>query len=197
MTLPEAFLRARDKYFGGVQRPELLHWRNREIHPDSDRKDFLLMRQYFAEILGNAVARKNSAIFRTIADILDTLPEGDYKAGSLDAPNVVSDLNPVRFVIEARLKLEAAMLLKRSPTRELTKREVRLLAQSLWAAERLVSQGKLRYPPGEDNAEVQKLIRAEIDLLPEQDWTELFTKAGCRDLKNAPAGRPSKKKKKA
>jgi hypothetical protein len=40
------------------------------------------------------------------------------------------------------------------------------------------------------------LIKAEIDELPDQDWTELFKKAGCTDLKNAPAGRPAKKKKK-
>jgi len=41
-----------------------------------------------------------------------------------------------------------------------------------------------------------KLIQAELERLPDQDWTEVFKKAGCDDLKNAPAGRPLRKKKK-
>jgi hypothetical protein len=189
MALPDAFLKAREKYFGGVGASELLHWRSRELHPDSNREDFLLMRQYFAHILGDAVARKDSVMFRKIAEILDALPEDD----NFDAFRMVNDLNPIRFVFDARIKLEAAMVLKRSPKRELTKQEVRLLAQRLWAGERLVGRGKLKHSFGEGTAEAEKLIQDEIKLLPDQDWTELFKKAGCADLKHAPAGRPSKK----
>jgi hypothetical protein len=195
MTLPAAFLEARDKYLSGVTRSVLSHWRYRELHPESDREDFLLMREYFADILGNAVAKKDSAIFRTIADILDGLPDGDYGDGKFAALIADSDLNPVRFVIEARIKLEAAMVLRRSPRRELTKREVRHLARRLWAVERLVVGGKLKRSLGELSPEQEKLIEQEIDSLPDQDWTELFTKAGCGDLKNARAGRPPKKRK--
>jgi hypothetical protein len=147
------------------------------------------MRQYFADILGDAVARKDSKMFGEIAEILDALPEDD----NFDALRMVNDLNPIRFVIEARIKLEVAMVLKRSPKRELTKQEVRLLAQRLWAGERLVGRGKLKHSFGEGTAEAEKLIQDEIKLLPDQDWTELFKKAGCADLKHAPAGRPSKK----
>jgi hypothetical protein len=189
MALPDAFLKAREKYLGGVGTELLLHWRYRELHPDSNREDFLLMRQYFADILGDAVARKDSKMFGEIAEILDALPEDD----NFDALRMVNDLNPIRFVIEARIKLEVAMVLKRSPKRELTKQEVRLLAQRLWAGERLVGRGKLKHSFGEGTAEAEKLIQDEIKLLPDQDWTELFKKAGCADLKHAPAGRPSKK----
>lgn len=152
------------------------------------------MRQYFSDILGNAVAQKDSTVFRAIAAILDELPEGDLKDNNFEALATVNDLNPVRFVIEARIKLEADMVLKHSPKRELTKREVRLLAQGLWAGERLVGRGKLKRSFGGVTAEAEKLIQDEIKLLPDQDWTELFKKAGCADLKNAPAGRPSKKR---
>src|SRR5690349_352783 len=126
MVLPDAFLKAREKYFGGVGE-ELLHWRYRELHPDSNQEDLLLMRQYFADILGTAIARNDSTIFREIAAILDRLPHGDIKDDDLEVLAIINDLNPVRFVIEARIKLEANMVLKRSPRRELTKREVKLL----------------------------------------------------------------------
>jgi hypothetical protein len=186
-------LKAREKYCRGVG-TALLHWRYRELHPESNQEDLFLMRQYFADILGTAVARNDSSLFREIAAILERLPQGDIKDDDLEVSAVVNDLNPVRFIIEARIKLEADMVLKRSPRRELTKREVKHFAKRLWAGERLVLQGAIKDPFSEISAEQEKLIQKEIKQLTDQDWTKLFKKAGCTDLKNAPAGRPSKKR---
>lgn len=42
MALPDAFFKAREKYFGGVRTPELLHWRYRELHPNARLAESLL-----------------------------------------------------------------------------------------------------------------------------------------------------------
>jgi hypothetical protein len=199
MSLPRALVEAREKYYANQDLVDMLvHWRYREQHPDSDREDFSLMREYFADMFGNAMARKNSALFRHVAEILDSLPEGDYEHVDREALVAGSDHNPVRFVIQARIFLEAQMLLERAPQRTLTKREVKLLAMRLWAINRLVAQGKLELSSSETSSAIEKMIQDEIEnRLPHQDWTEVFDKAGCKDLKNAAAGRPPKKKKKS
>ena len=198
MTLPPALIEAREKYYGTNDLVDMLvHWRYREQHPSADGEDFSLMREYFADMFGNAVARKNSALFRQVAEILDSLPEGDYEHIDREALVAGSDHNPVRFVIEARIFLEAQMLLERAPQRTLTKREVRLLAMRIWAINRLVSQGKLGRSSSETPSAIEEMIQHEVENLPHQDWTEVFEKAGCKDLKNAPGGRPPKKKKKS
>ncbi len=85
--------------------------------------------------------------------------------------------------------------LKRVPRRNLTKKEVKLLAQRMWAIARLNARGELNHSSNLTPAKREKLIQAELERLPDQDWWKVFKKAGCDDLKNAPAGRPAKKKK--
>jgi hypothetical protein len=149
-----------------------------------------------AQMLGMAVAEKNSTVFRDIANMLDELPQGNSK--DIDRLTILSgyDLTPLRFVVKARTSLESDMLFGRMPKRTLFKREVRQLAEVMWATARLRAGGKLKRSFGLTPEKRQKLIEAEIERLPTQDWTDLFKKAGCTDLKNAPAGRPRKKKKK-
>jgi hypothetical protein len=199
MTLPAKFIEAREKYNARANLTSMLvHWRYREQHPDSDRKDFFLTREYMAAEFGEAVALKDSTIFRDVAEILDALPDGDYEHVNhekLAAAN--SDYNVVRFVIDARTFLEAEMLLERAPQRKLTKSEVKQVAQRLWAGNRLVARGKLKRSSNEVSEDAENLIQAEIEgYFPTVDWTKMWGKAGCDDLESAPAGRPPKKKKK-
>ena len=188
----------------------VIHWRWAEQNPDADSEDVENGRAAVAEVLGQAVAEKNSAIFRTIADMLDRLPKGN--ATDIDRLRVLEcyDLTPLRFVTKARVALEwedldrrwrgmslTKIAVKVPPKKRLTKREVRLLAQRMWATARLINQGKLYGRSSRLTPEAtEELIQAEIGRLPNQDWTELFKEAGCANLPSAQAGRPPKKKKK-
>jgi hypothetical protein len=173
----------------------VIDWRWAEQNPDGHPEEVLSSRESAWELLGYAVAQKDSGIFRTIATILDSLPEG--KVRDIDH---VGDLNPLRFVVEARLKLEWQLSNRRLaglPTKRLTKREVRRLAQRSWATALLIAGGKLGSSLNRTPADKEKMIQQEIERLPKQDWTKLFKKAGCTDLAEAPAGRPPKKKRKS
>jgi len=199
MTLPAEFLKAREEYDAPANLVQMLvHWRYREQHPGVDPEDFAVMREYFADMFGEAVARKNATIFREVAEILDALPDGDYEHLNRDVLAASkSDYNVVRFVTHARTFLEAQMTLGRAPRRELTKNEVKRLAQRLWARNRLFARGKLNRSFNETSKEAEELIQAEVrEFFPTVDWTKVWKKAGCADLKNAPAGRPAVKKKK-
>jgi len=196
--LTSAFQAARTEYQWAEFLWEMvIRWRYSEQNPDFDPEECENVRLGIAEMLGMAVADKNSTVFREIADVLDALPQGNMK--DIDPSTIVSghDLSPLRFVVKARTSLELDMFLKRAPKRALTKREVRHLAQKMWANARLAVSGKLTRSSHLTPAEREKLIQAEIEGLPVQDWTDLFKKAGCTDLVNAPAGRPSKTKKKS
>jgi hypothetical protein len=195
--LTSAFQAARTEYEWTEFLWEMvIRWRYSEQNPDFD-PECEHVRIGIAEMLGTAVADKNSTVFRKIADILDALPQGNVK--DIDSLTIVSghDLSPLRFVVKARTSLEWDRFLKRGPKRTLTKREVRHLAEEMWATARLAVSGKLTRSSRLTPAERQKLIQAEIERLPTQDWTDLFKKAGCTDLVNAPAGRPPKAKKKS
>jgi len=174
----------------------VIDWRIYEQNPDLDPEAFESNRIGIAEVLGMAVAGKDSAVFRDIANILDALPQGNSK--DIDRLTILSgyDLTPLRFVVKARASLEQDMFYGRMPKRTLFKREVRHLAEEMWATARLKVGGKLKRSFRLTPEKRQKLIETEIERLPTQDWTDLFKKAGCTDLKNAPAGRPRKKKKK-
>ena len=130
----------------------VIHWRWAEQNPDADPEDVEGGRAAAAEVLGYAVAEKNSAIFRTIADMLDRLPKGNAKA--IDRLRVLEcyDLTPLRFVVKARVALEweehdrrwkgmrlTKGAIKVPPKKRLTKRKVRLLAQRMWATVRLIN----------------------------------------------------------
>src|SRR5262249_6099526 len=109
----------------------VIQWRYSEQNPDLDPDECENVRLGIAEMLGTAVADKNSTVFRKIADILDALPQGNAK--DIDSLTIVSghDLSPLRFVVKARTSLEWDMFLKRAPKRALTKREVRHLAEKM------------------------------------------------------------------
>jgi hypothetical protein len=176
----------------------VIEWRCYEQNPDLDPDVFESVRVGIVEMLGMAIAQKDSTIFRRIADILDALPQGNAK--DIDPLTVVpdGDLTPLRFVVKARASLEWDMWSKRVPKRKLTKKEVRLLALQMWATARVYAQRKMNRSPVFTPAKREKLIQAELKRVRDidQDWTKLFKKAGCDDLENARAGRPAKKKKK-
>jgi hypothetical protein len=198
--LTAAFQEAYAKYeWAEFLREMVILWRRYEQNPDLDPELFVSVRAGIAEMLGMAIARKDSTIFRKFADILDALPQGNAK--DIDLLTIVTggDLTPLRFVVKARASLESDMWwdrwLKRVPRRNLTKKEVKLLAQRMWAIARLNARGELNHSSNLPPAKREKLIQAELERLPDQDWWKIFKKAGCDDLKNAPAGRPAKKKK--
>jgi hypothetical protein len=176
-----------------------MDWRHAEQNPDVDPEQLKYSRELAALLLGNAVASKDSAFFRTIADILDRLPGGTLK--DIDRLKILisHDLTPLRFVAKARALLawdQTERRLAGAPRRTVCKKDVRLLAERMWAMARLVARGKLSSLSRRNPAKTEKLIQAEIESLPSQDWTEIFEKAGCADLANARAGRPPKRKKK-
>ena len=178
----------------------VMDWRNAEQNPDADPGELEYCRELAASLLGGAVAAKNSTLFRTMADILDKLPKGTLKDVDRVKLLISHDLTPLRFVVKARSLLESDQVYKRlagAPRRVLLKKNVRLLATRLWAVARLVAGGKMSGLSRQNPAKAEKLIQAEIENLPRQDWTELYQKAGCSDLVNARAGRPASKKKKS
>jgi len=206
--LMTAFEKARVEYEWTEFLWELvIDWHSYEQNPDLDPDMLQSIRIGVVEMLGMAIAEKDSTIFRRIAEILDGLPRGNAK--DIDfftfVPGVDftplrfvpgGDLTPLRFVVKARASLESDAWLKPVPRTDVTKKKVRLLAMRMWAIARLNAQGKVNRSSRLTPAKREKLIQAELERLPDQDWTEVFKKAGCHDLKNAPAGRPAKKKKK-
>jgi hypothetical protein len=114
--------------------------------------------------------RKDSTIFRRIAEILDGLPQGNAK--DIDfftfVPGVDftplrfvpgGDLTPLRFVVKARASLESDVYLKRVPRTDVTKKKVRLLAMRMWAIARLNAQGKMNRSSRLTPAKREKLIK--------------------------------------
>jgi hypothetical protein len=122
----------------------VIQWRGYEQDPKWDPDLLESVRVGVVQMLGMAVAAKDSTIFRRIAEILDALPQGD--AADIDLLTIVpgGDLTPLRFVVKARASLEWDMWSKRVPKRKLTKKEVRFLAQRMWATARLNVQGKMK-----------------------------------------------------
>ena len=86
-------------------------------------------------------------------------------------------------------------MVKACSKKELDQEGGELLAQRMWAIARLNARGELNHSSNLPPAKREKLIQAELERLPDQDWWKIFKKAGCDDLKNAPAGRPAKKTK--
>ena len=131
-----------------------------------------------------AIKQWNSDFFRELAKAMD-----------LAKP---SKLEPLRFVFLATEKL-----LARRELSDIRKGDVQLLAQRWWAIERLIVSGgysdqkrqhELRKAiTDEASPPIEKEISAEIRTLTTQDWTELFKKAGLKDLWERPGGRPSKR----
>jgi hypothetical protein len=178
----------------------VMDWHNAEQNPDADPEELEYCREQAALLLGGAVAAKNSTLFRTMADILDKLPKGTLKDVDRVKILISHDLTPLRFVVKARALLETDQAYRRlagAPRSVLLKKNVRLLAERLWAIARLVARGKMSSLSDRNPAKTEKLIQAEIENLPRQDWTELYQKAGSKNLVNARAGRPAKKKRKS
>jgi hypothetical protein len=160
----------------------VIRWRVYEQDPKWDPDLLESVRVGVVQMLGMAVAAKDSTIFRRIAEILDALPQGD--AADIDLLTIVpgGDLTPLRFVVKARASLESDAWLKPVPRTDVTKKKVRLLAMRMWAIARLNAQGKVNRSSRLTPAKREKLIQAELERLPDQDWTEVFKKAGCHDL---------------
>lgn len=98
--LTAAFQEAYAKYeWTEFLREMVILWRRYEQNPDLDPELFESVRAGIAEMLGMAVARKDSTIFRKFADILDALPQGNAK--DIDLLTIVTggDLTPLRFVV--------------------------------------------------------------------------------------------------
>jgi hypothetical protein len=132
----------------------------------------------YREQVSRAVVDWNSDFFRQVALAMDFV---EYKK-----------LHPLRSVL-----LAARGLLIRRAAEEITKRDVRQVALRWWAVQRLC----IRYPSKQKELlagvfqeaapPLERDIKNEIETLPRQDWTELFKKAGLKDLQADPGGKPS------
>jgi hypothetical protein len=137
----------------------------------------------YREKVAKAIIEWNSDFFREIAEAMDFAER--------------RQLEPRRFIFLAMREL----LFRRSSFGEITKRDVRRLAQRWWAIERLRrSNGYARREKelellgalrSEVNPTIERAIQKEIEILPQQDWTRLFKKAGLQDLRADPGGQPT------
>jgi hypothetical protein len=132
----------------------------------------------YRERVTKAIIDWNQDFFREVAEAMDFV---EHK-----------ELDPLRFVLLSALWL----LIARVPA-EVTKRKVRQLALRWWAIERLrrryahVEKQLPYFVHHEAPPEIEREIRKEVEGLPKQDWTDLFKKAGLRDLPADPGGSPT------
>jgi hypothetical protein len=136
----------------------------------------------YREKVAKAIIEWDSDFFREIAEAMDFAER--------------RELEPLRFVFLAMREL----LFRHSSFAEITKRDVRLLAQRLWATERLSGLAKYADPAkrelliaitGKAPPAIEAAIKTEIENQPKQDWTKLFKKAGLQDLRADPGGQPT------
>jgi hypothetical protein len=195
---PSAFEAALSRYFAGnpsgaseddrlrALNQQLRFWQGSEQYvskvgsADLHHKGVL---HTYREMVADAIINWNSDFFRELSDAMDYLD--------------TRELDPLRFVFHA---MRALLLRSRDPS-EITKRDVRRLAQRWWAIERLRrSNGYARREKelellgalySEVNPTIERAIQKEIEILPRQDWTKLFKKAGLQDLRANPGGQPT------
>jgi hypothetical protein len=131
----------------------------RHVHGAYDEQQQQIYRDYevcFKDML-SAIAVRNSAYFRRLADGLDAL--------KANAPS--SSLDP-------RLYLAHAYVHCCEKGRRLsTKSEVIAMAKRLWAVARLTACSTVR-PEIQYDQEFEQKISAEIERLPEQKWYRHF-----------------------
>jgi hypothetical protein len=120
-----------------------------------------------------ALAERDSAYFRRLADGLDALEE--------NAPS--SSLDPRCFL--ARAYIHCSEKGRRVPTNS----EVITMAKRLWAVARLTACSMVR-PEIQYDQEFEQKISAEIERLPEQKWYRHFK---CFGLSSLPSAKPGPK----
>jgi hypothetical protein len=137
----------------------------------------------YREKVAKAIIEWNSDFFRELADAMDFAER--------------RELEPLRFIFLAMREL----LFRRASITEITKRDVRLLAQRWWATERLSGPNDYAHSErqrellvaitGKASPAIEMAIKTEIENLPQQDWSKLFKKAGLQDLRADPGGQPT------
>jgi hypothetical protein len=195
---PAAFEAAWSRYFSGnlsgVSEDDRLRALNQQLRFWQGSEQYVLkagsadlhdkgVLQTYREMVADAIINWNSDFFRELSDAMD------YRD--------TRELDPLRFVFYA---MRALLLRSRDPS-EITKRDVRRLAQRWWTIERLRrSNGDARREKelellgalrSEVNPTIERAIQKEIEILPQQDWTKLFKKAGLQDLRANPGGQPT------